>query len=156
MLGLFVCVNSSVWLRTWDLSLFYAFLKLVQEVQVIQCELIQLKIVTWIRLFLFYLEKRTGRFLGWTGNGVSLYFGARGGADLFSEIERGADGLDDFGFFRVDFWELHAFANWYIGTLPDRPSLDDFFDFLFLNHSVLALDVDYLMFYVFGFLSFIF
>jgi hypothetical protein len=92
------------------------------------------------------LKKRTGRFLGRTGNGVSLYFWARGGADLFSEIERCADGLDDFGFFRVDFWELDAFANRYIRTLPDGAGLDDFFDFLLLNHSVLALDVDYFMF----------
>ncbi len=122
----------------------------------IQCELIQLKIVTGTRFFGFDLKEGTGRFLGWTRNWVSLYFGAGRGADLLSEVEGGADGLGDFGEFGVDLWELDTFANRYIRAFPDRPGLDDLINFLFFNDSILAFDVDYLVFYMFGFLGFIF
>jgi hypothetical protein len=85
-----------------------------------------------------------------------LYFGAGRGADLLSEVEGGADGLGDFGEFGVDLWELDTFANRYIRAFPDRPGLDDLINFLFFNDSILAFDVDYLVFYMFGFLGFIF
>lgn len=68
-------------------------LKLIQEVQVIERELIQLKVVIGCLLFLFHRQVRGGHFLDRTNDISRLYFRRRRRAHLFPEMQRGTDGL---------------------------------------------------------------
>lgn len=148
--------SSSIWLRTGHLSLLDSFLKLVQKVQMVQRKLVQLKIVTWALLFRFHLEQRTWRLLCWSRYWVSLYFRARRRAYLLSQIKRCTDGFGNFMLFGIDFRKLDALAHWDVGPLSYGSGLDDLFDFFLFYQSVLALDVNYFLFYRFGFFSFTF
>lgn len=123
---------SSIWWWTCDITFPDSFLKLVQKVQMIQGKLIQLKIVTWIRFFVFDLELGSWQFLWGSNYGVSLYFRAWGWVYLFSEIDWGTDGFCNFVIFGIYVWKLYTFAYRHVRTFPDGSGLDDLLYFFLL------------------------
>lgn len=131
-------------------------LKLIQEVQVIERELIQLKVVIGGFLFLFHRQVRGRHLFHGTNHICCLDFRRRRRADLLPEMQRGTDGLWDLGEFVTEFWELDAFGNRGVWALPDWSGLDDLLYFLLFDQLVLALDAGGLAFGWFGLFGFTF